>query len=82
MKKKDAGLLAQPVARDAYLLGLVASGASRPYDLHMRRLLPRKCSAQESEIAIAVLLVIRSALMFDVASPKPAGGENVLDPDM
>ena len=47
MEKKDAVLLAQPVARDAYLLGLVASGASRPYGPHMRRLLPPKCSSQE-----------------------------------
>jgi hypothetical protein len=82
MEKKDAVLLAQPVARDAYLLGLVASGASRPMTLTCavcyRGNVPRK----KSEIAIAVLLVIRSALMFDVASPKPAGGENVLDPDM
>jgi hypothetical protein len=47
MEKKDAGLFAQPVARDAHLLGPVASGPSRPYGPHMRRLLPRKCSAQE-----------------------------------
>jgi hypothetical protein len=47
MEKKDAGCSPNPVARDAYLLGLVASGASRPYGPHMRRLLPRKCSAQE-----------------------------------
>src|SRR5580704_2128020 len=33
--------------QECWLLGLVASGASRPYGPHMRRPLPRKCSAQE-----------------------------------
>jgi len=46
MEKKDASC-SPNLLRDAYLLGLVASGASRPYGPHMRRLLPRKSSAQE-----------------------------------